>query len=261
MNEKKRIIAVAIVILAIAIGLVWFVLLPKNNREVTASGTIEATEVVVSSKVGGSVLKLMVSEGDRVTKGDVLAQLDNSELSAVYKQAKANSIMAYSNLKRTDELSKKGYASPQALDAAKASYDAAQASEDLASIRLKDATITSPASGYVTVKSIEEGELVVPGSPVVTISDLSNVYMMVYVSEYYVGKIELGDRAHVFSDSYPKERFEGRVTYISKQAEFTPKTIQTKEERVTMVFGVKVEVANPGLKLKPGLPADADIDL
>lgn len=261
MDEKQRIIPVVTIVLAVAIGLIWFILLPKNGREVTASGTIEATEVVVSSKVGGTVLKLLVEEGNKVNKGDIIAQLDNSELEAVYKQAKANSILAYNNLKRTEELSSKGYASPQALDVAKASYDAAKASEDLASIRLKDATITAPVSGYVLIKSIEEGELASAGSSIVTLGDLTNVYMMVYVSETQVGRIKLSDRVYIFSDSYSNERFEGRVTYISEKAEFTPKTIQTKEERVTQVFGVKVEVPNPDLKLKPGLPADALIKI
>ena len=261
MNEKKRLIPVLAVILVVVAGLVWFVLLPKNGREITASGTIEATEVVVSSKVGGTVLKLLVEEGNKVGKGEIIAQLDNSELSAVYKQAKANSVLAYNNLKRAEELSNKGYASPQALDQARASYDAAKANEDLASIRLKDATITAPVSGFVLTKSIEEGELASVGSAIVTLADLTSVYMMVYVSETQVGRIKLGDGVYVFSDSYPNERFEGHVTYISEKAEFTPKTIQTKEERVTQVFGVKVAVPNQALKLKPGLPADALIKI
>lgn len=260
--DERKIISAIVVASIILFGVVgWWFFLPKQGREVSASGTIEATEVVVSSKVSGNVLKLLVTEGDKVAKGNILAQIDNSELNALYRQAKANVTLAKNNLSRAKELSVSGFASQQALDEAKANYDAAAASEDLAVIRLKDATITSPVSGYVTVKSVEEGELVMTGSPIVTISDLSNVYMMVYVSENQVGKVKLGGKAYIFSDSYPNERFSGTVTYISQQAEFTPKTIQTKEERVTQVFGVKVEIPNPALKLKPGLPADADIDL
>ena len=131
MDERKFIIIVSLALVTIlGAGLVWWMVLPKRGRELTASGTIEATEVVVSSKVGGTVLKLLVEEGNKVGKGEIIAQLDNSELSAVYKQAKANSVLAYNNLKRAEELSNKGYASPQALDQARASYDAAKANED-----------------------------------------------------------------------------------------------------------------------------------
>jgi len=276
MDERKFIIIAAIaLILVLGAGFIYWAVLPKNGREITASGTIEATEVVVSSKVSGTVLKLVVSEGDRVRRGDLLAQIDNAEANAVYDQAngallqaQANLELAGKNYERAQSLFKDGFTSQQGLDQARASLDAAagvlkqaEASLELTKIRLKDSTITSPVSGFVTVKSVEEGELLSPGSPVATITDLANIHMMVYVSEKEVGRIKLGDGAYIFSDSYPNQRFLGRVTYISKQAEFTPKMIQTKEERVTQVFGVKVEVPNPDLKLKPGLPADALIKI
>jgi len=261
MKENKFLLLAIALAVAVFAGVVTWVVFPRNTHEISASGTIEATEVVVSTKVSGDVLELPVPEGDKVAKGEIIAQLDNLELVAAYKQAKANAALAASNLKRTEELYKSGYASPQALDAARAAKDAAAATEDLAAIRLKDSTITAPISGYVIVRSVEKGELAVAGSPIMTLADLSTVHMIVYVSESQVGKVKLGDRAYVFSDSYPNEKFEGRVTYISQVAEFTPKTIQTKEERVTQVFGVKVEVPNPLFKLKPGLPADALINI
>jgi HlyD family secretion protein len=261
MNERRLIPLAAVLGLVVFLGILTWVLFPRHNDEISASGTIEATEVVVSSKVGATVLKVLVREGDKVNKGDVIAQLDDLELSALYKQAKANSVLAANNLNRVKELSQKGFASPQTLDEAKANFDAAQANGELALIKLRDATIKAPLSGYVMVRSIEEGELATAGSPIVTIADILNVHMIVYVSERQVGRIKLGNTAFIFSDSFPNERFEGRVTYISNQAEFTPKTIQTKEERVTQVFAVKVEVENLNLKLKPGLPADAVIKI
>jgi len=275
MDERKIITAVVIAsILLIGVAGWWF-LWPRQLGEIAASGTIEATEVVISSKVSGNVVKLLFTEGDIVSKGDILAQVENSQLSAVYRQAlgaqnqaKANLALAQSNYNRAQELSKKGFASSQQIDEAKASLDIAaaqleqaEAARELAALRLKDTTIISPISGYVISKAVEEGELLNPGSSVATIADLSKVTLMVYVSERQMGRIKLGGRVMVYADPYPNDRFEGKVTFISKQAEFTPKTIQTKEERVTQVFGVKIEIPNPDLKLKPGLPADAVIKL
>lgn len=261
MNERKLVPIIAGVVGVILVGiLIWF-FLPRDKAHINASGTIEATEVEISSKVAGTVLKVAVSEGDKIEKGGIIARLDDSELAAVYKQAKANAVLTANNLKRMEELSSKGFASSQALDQARASFDAAKANEDLTYIRLRDATIFSPISGFIIVKSIEEGEFVSPGASIVTIADITHVHIMVYVSEREVGRIKLGDTVSIAVDSYPNERFGGKVTYIAERAEFTPKTIQTKEERVTQVFAVKVEVENFDLKLKPGLPADALIKI
>ena len=273
-DERKFIVLAAVLILILGV-LGWWFFWPKGVKQIVASGTIEATEVEVSSKVGGTIVKLKVSEGDKVSKGDILAEIDKSELYALYKQAKgaeeqakAGLDLARKNFERSETLFADGFVSQQVLDQAKANFDAAlaayeqaKAARELANIRLRDSTIASPISGYVIVKSVEMGELVNPGSPIVTIADLSKVYINVYVSEQMVGKINLGNEVLIFVDSYPKNKFIGKVVYISQQAEFTPKTIQTKEERVMQVFAVKVEVSNPELKLKPGLPADAVIKI
>ena len=89
-------------------------------------------------------------------------------------------------------------------------------------------------------------------------ADLSVVKLIVYLAEENVGKVSLGEAVDVSVDSYPDQKFVGKITYISDQAEFTPKSIQTKEERTTQVFGIKIEIPNPDLKLKPGMPADAE---
>jgi HlyD family secretion protein len=273
MKSKK--IVVAVILILVLLGVCWWYFWPKQGGAIFASGTIEAVEVEVSTKVPGTVLKLFAAEGDKVNEGDILAQIDNSELSAMYDQAKGVEDQARANLdlaKKTFDRSKKlytdGFVSQQVYDQSKAGLDGAnaalkqaEAARTIAGIRLKDSTIRSPGTGYVTSKAVEAGELVSAGSAIMTVTDLSTVHIMLYVSETEVGRVVLGDAVKISVDSYGPARFEGKVTYISKQAEFTPKNIQTRKERVTQVFAVKVEVPNPDLKLKPGLPADATIKI
>jgi len=111
----------------------------------------------------------------------------------------------------------------------------------------------------VTEKAVEPGELVNPGATLVTISCLDPVYLRVYVTAADLGRVRLGGPAEVTIDSFPGKTFAGRITYISPQAEFTPKNIQTREDRVKLVFAVKIELPNPEGELKPGLPAEAVI--
>jgi len=150
-------------------------------------------------------------------------------------------------------------ARPEEVRAAEARLAQAQAAADLLSKTIADCTITAPAGGIVTHKAVEAGELVTPGATVVTLVDLDSVYVMIYVTEKELGRVKLGDAAEVKIDAFPDKAFAGQVTYISPEAEFTPKNVQTKEDRVKLVFGVKVEIENRDGLLKPGLPADAVI--
>jgi HlyD family secretion protein len=111
----------------------------------------------------------------------------------------------------------------------------------------------------VLEKNLEIGEIVFPGTPVLTIADIRDTWIKIYVGEIQMGRVKLGQKAFVSVDSYPNKKFEGRVTSISSKAEFTPKTIQTADERVKLMFAVKIAVPNPQQELKPGMPADAYI--
>lgn len=133
------------------------------------------------------------------------------------------------------------------------------AQADLLKKAIADCTIAAPVGGVVTRKPVEAGELVQAGATVLTISDLDRVNLMIYVTEKELGQVKLGQTAAVTIDSAPGRIFSGKVTYISSEAEFTPKNIQTKEDRAKLVFRVKVEIDNPEGVLKPGLPADAII--
>ena len=115
------------------------------------------------------------------------------------------------------------------------------------------------ACGIVTHKVVEKGEVVGAGATIVTVTETDKVDVMIYVSEEELARVKLGQRAKVTIDGMPGKTFDGKVAYISPEAEFTPKNIQTKDDRIKLVFGVKVEVPNTGDQLKRGLPADASL--
>lgn len=148
----------------------------------------------------------------------------------------------------------------EAILAAQARVRQAEAALSLATERLKDATLYSPVSGITLRRNMEPGESAGVGAPVVTIGDLKNPWVRVYVKEDKLNTVKIGQKAFVSVDSYPGRVFEGTISHISSEAEFTPKNIQTKEERVKLVFAMKVAVKNDGLELKPGMPADVRLD-
>jgi len=146
------------------------------------------------------------------------------------------------------------------LEVAKAKLEEAEAAEKLARLYLDYAQLKAPFKGIITSRDVEPGEVVNPGREVISIADLSTVDLKVFVGEPEIGRIKQGQRVRVKTDSFPNKTYEGRVSYISPQAEFTPKIIQTHKERVKLVYLVKVTIANPDLELKPGMPADAWFD-
>jgi HlyD family secretion protein len=152
-------------------------------------------------------------------------------------------------------------ARPEEIKAAEARLAQAVASVDLLKKTIADCSIVSPVAGVVTRRPVEVGETVSPGATVLSISELDSVHVMIYVKELDLGRVTLGQNAEVRIDSAPGRVFSGRVTFISPEAEFTPKNVQTKEDRVKLVFGVKIEIPNPEGLLKPGTPADAVLAL
>ena len=147
---------------------------------------------------------------------------------------------------------------PEEIVGARARRDGAAAQSELLQKRIRDCTILAPAAGTVTLRAVEPGEFVGMGSNVIRLTALDKVKLTIYVGEAELGRVALGQSADVFIDAFHDKRtFKGIVVYISPSAEFTPKNIQTKEERTKLVFAVKIEVDNPDGALKPGLPADA----
>lgn len=131
----------------------------------------------------------------------------------------------------------------------------------LSRIRLSYTVLRAPFTGVVLVRQAELGEVVSPGTPVVTLADLDHLWVRVYLPETDLGKVHWGQAVDVRTDTYPNKIYRGRVSFISSEAEFTPKSVQTEKERVTLVYRVKVDVENPNHDLKPGMPADAVIQI
>jgi len=149
----------------------------------------------------------------------------------------------------------------ETIEAARARLEGAKAALAASETRLSYTTVTSPLNGIVLSKNVEPGEYVAPGTPVVTIGDLENIWLRAYIDEPDLGKVKLGQRVRIRTDTYPEKRYEGRISFISSQAEFTPKNVQTERERVKLVYRIKVDVPNPTMELKPGMPADGEIVL
>ncbi len=157
-------------------------------------------------------------------------------------------------------LVRRGYR-PEEIDRARAEVVRLEAARDKARLDFARTELRSPVAGTVTHKLQEPGEYARPGSPIVTVADLVNLYTWVYLGEADLPKVRLGDSASVRVDAFPGKDFPGKIVYVSQEAEFTPKNVQTPEDRVQLVHGVKVAVSNPDGVLKIGIPADVVLAL
>ncbi len=324
-----RILGITI-LTAVVAGLWWrfgpMMQRSKDSGTIVATGTIEATDVDVSTEIAGKLERLLVNEGDRVEQGQVIAKIEDSQLEAEARRAeaaleaarktvedleagarkeelkqararvelaKARLDLAQSAWNRVKKLYEAGVVSEDRRDEARTNLDVAdkeysaavenlnlleagfrpdqieaarwqakqaEATLRLATVRLEKTDIRSPIRGTVLVKDSEQGEVVSPGVPIVTIADLDDMWVKIYINEADLGKVKLGQPAKVWVDSFPEREFSGKVIYISDQAEFTPKNIQTREDRVKLVFAVKVGIDNEGGLLKPGMYADIELE-
>lgn len=274
MKKNRFVIIGAILLLAIILGALFILYeMTRNNKEIKVSGNIEGNDVRISFRAAGQILNLLADEGSDLRIGQIVARLNTDELSKLAKEAEAQLKSAESKYKlshddymRAVNLYRVGSISAQRRDEYKMKADTDwagikqfRASYELANTRLGWAFLASPLNGYILVKSAEEGEVVQAGAPVFTAVDLNNIWVTAYINETDVGKVNLNQKAIVKIDSFPHKTYRGWVSFISQQAEFTPKYIQTTTERVKLVYRIKVRVDNKDLELKPGMPADAYI--
>jgi HlyD family secretion protein len=150
---------------------------------------------------------------------------------------------------------------PDAVAAARAQVAQAEAAISLAAARLAEATIVAPIDGLVLRKNLESGETANPGVPIVTLLDPRDIWLRAYVPETDIGRVRIGQAARLSVDAYPGRAFSGVISEIASEAEYTPRNVQTKKERVNLVFRVKIRAQNPDGILKPGMPADAMLHL
>jgi multidrug efflux pump subunit AcrA (membrane-fusion protein) len=200
-----------VILIIIAIGGLIYIAVRNSieSQSMVVSGTIEVTNVKLSTMMGGTVDQVYADEGQNVNKGQVIALV----MPASTAQA--------------------GYTEK----------------------------VRSPIDGVVLDRQFEPGELAMAGSTILTVGDLSKPTLTIYVPEEQYGKINLDETLPVTVDSFPGEVFNGVVTYISDQAEFTPRNVQTIQGRKDTVYAVKLSLQNPDFALKPGMPADVTISL
>ena len=153
----------------------------------------------------------------------------------------------------------KAGARPEDIAVAQAAVKQAQAGVDALRVQRDKMILVAPLAGMVTERTVQVGETLAPGASVLKIANLDEITLTLYVAEDAIGQVKLGQAVDISVDSFPDKTYQGRVSHIATEAEFTPKNIQTKEERVNMVFAVDVRVPNPEHDLKPGMPADAVI--
>lgn len=188
----------------------------------------------------------LMKEGPR--KEDIAgARADVARAQAALQTAQANRL----EVKRKEE----------ELEQRKSEIERTEAQAGISEKQLSDTEIFSPIDGVVLVKAAEPGEVLAAGTTVVTIGDLEHPWLRAYINETDLGRVKLGQKVKLTTDSYPDKVYWGHVSYIASQAEFTPKQIQTKEERVKLVYRIKIEVDNKEHELKDNMPVDAQIQL
>ena len=360
--SRKRIIILAILVAVVtgtALYAAWF----RRDTALQGSGTVEARNIRVGSKVGGRIDKVLVREGDSVEPGQVLITFDDRELQAALEQSRANAEKAQrgyrpeeiaearaaaAQAKADYELRKNGYRQED-IDAAKADLDRANADEvrthldfdrydalakndvgskqqrdtaeanwkvalaqqqsaqrkldqwqrgyrpeeiasaeahyvqatatleklergnrredvelakaayayDLA--RYRERQVTAPAAAVVEVLDIRPGDLIAPNTPVATLLERDQIYVRIYIPETEIGRVRLRQTAEVRVDSFPNQVFNGAVEQINQQAEFLPRNVQTREERVHQLFGVKIRIDDSSGRVRAGMAADVKL--
>ena len=359
---RKRIailVAVAAILAATAVYAGWF----RHDSALQGSGTVEARNIRVGSKVGGRIDKVLVREGDAVQPGQVLITFDDKELQASLEQsraaaekaergyrpeeiaearaaaaqakadyeqrkngyrqedieaaqsdldrAKADEVRTHLDFDRYDALAKKDLVSKQQRDTAEANWKVALAQQESAQHRLdqwkrgyrpeeiasaearyhqtlatlekyergnrredvelakaahaydqarfRERQVIAPAAAIVEVLDVRPGDLIAPNTPIATLLERDQIYVRIYIPETEIGRIRLGQKAEVRVDSFPNTVFDGIVEQISQQAEFLPRNVQTREERVHQVIGVKIRINDPASRVLAGMAADVKL--
>jgi HlyD family secretion protein len=233
----------------------------QSNLTLTLAGTrtqeIEAAQqTIVDAQANLEQKKLDYNRAQTLFAKDEIAAQDRDLAATALKRAEAAYKTAQQRHNEAVEGSRKE-------DIVIARANLAQANENLglSRINMGYTTLLAPSAGVITVRQAELGEVMSPGSPVVSLADLDHIWLRAYIAETDLGRIHWGQDASVTTDTYPGKQYHGRISFISPSAEFTPKSVQTYQERVTLVYRIKIDIDNSNHELKPGMPADAHIQL
>jgi len=233
----------------------------QSDLALTLAGTrqqeVKASEQsVVDAEADLNEKKLDNDRAQRLFAKDEISAQDRDLAATALKRAQAACQAARQRYNEAQEGSRK-----EDIAIARANLNQAGASLGLSQVNLSYTILRAPSAGVISVRQAELGEVVSPGSPVVTLSDLDHIWLRAYIAETDLGRIRWGQDATVTTDTYPGKQYHGRISFIASDAEFTPKSVQTYEERVTLVYRIKIDIDNPNHELKPGMPADAHITL
>lgn len=217
-----RVIPILLVVLAVGGGLAWrWFNISAEPARLTASGYVEATEITIASETTGRVVEVLAREGETVRAGDELVRLDDSTLQIQYRQSPPET-------------------------------------QTLIRDSMSRLVLKTPIDGVVLHRSIQPGEVATPGAPLMTVADVTNLELTIYLRTADIGVIQIGQDVAITSESLPGQEFRGQITSIATKAEFTPKNVQTQRDRLGLVYAVKVSIRSDG-RLKPGLPVDARV--
>lgn len=311
LSLTKKII---IVLIIAALAAVSFYLLPRLNQQeatdafASGNGRIEATQVDITARIPGRISEIFVKEGDMTEKGQLLALIDDRELTARINQAVAQTRQAVENMNyakalfkqkeselslalKNHERAKNLYvnknisllqlqqaetaansakavaeAAKAGIVQAEAAVTSAKAQAEAVRVNLEDCRLTSPIAGRVQYRLMEPGEVAGPGSKILVLTDPTDVYMTIFLPTAQVGLINIGSEARIVLDAVPDIAIPAKVSFISPEAQFTPKEIETANEREKLVFRVKVKIDEALLKrhveqVKTGLPGVAYVRL
>jgi HlyD family secretion protein len=252
----KRIIPVLAVIAVLAVAGYfawnWYSGTTSSSTALGGSGTIETDQIAITPQTTGRILTAPAEEGVPVKKGDVLYKLDPALLNLAISQAQAGVRAATANLANVKDTS--GHTDAD-IASAKAQIDQANVAVKMAKLQAGYATVTSPIDGVVSSIAARAGENAVPGSTLAVISNPASLTVTIFVPESQIGQVKIGQSGTLTTDSVTKT-YHGEVVFVATQAEFTPASIETKDQRVKLVYQVKLRITDSDASLKPGMPAD-----
>jgi HlyD family secretion protein len=233
----------------------------ESNLALTLAGTRQqevkaAQQTMMDAQADLDEKKLDSDRAQSLFVKDEVSAQERDQAATALKRAQAIYRAAQQRYNEAVEGSRK-----EDISISQANLNEATASLGLSQVNLSYTVLHAPSNGVVTVRQAELGEVVSPGSPVVTLSDLDHIWLRAYIAETDLGRITWGQKVVITTDTYPGKQYYGHISFIASTAEFTPKSVQTTKERVTLVYRIKIDIGNPNHELKPGMPADARIEL
>lgn len=260
-NSKRKhppIPVIVILVLVLIGGGVWWWWWSSTQATSTNpnqfSGSVEATSSQIGPALAGRIVSVPVAEGDQVAQGDLLVQLDQTAMKLQLDQAEQGVTAAKAAITNARDTG-----TSADVKAAKARLAQAQAAVKLAKLQLSYTAVKAPNAGVITAVNANPGQNAAPSKTLVTLLDPNDLFVRIYVPETSIGTVKIGQKATVTTDSVTTS-FPAQVSFVAAEAEFTPNTVQTKDQRTKLVYEVRIRVSDDSGTLKAGMPVDVTVD-